>query len=152
MKTIKGVVHWYDKHSKRGCIISLDGIWYRIHEFTKIEFPIKENDHITFRLEESSIKPIVRWVKKSKKKYKLSKKKKTPKVSFRKIQVVDQFSGRIVILDGYHVSNYHWLEVRDNDDKIHAVQGLFSTPEGPIHMWNGTWEKYCGYENEEDND
>ncbi len=146
MKTIKGIIHWYDKHSKHGCIISMDGIWYRIHEFTKLNFKPKENDHITFRLSPDSIRPIVKWVKKSKTKHKLVKKKRTPQVSYKRIKVMDQFTGRLVTMGGYHISNFHWLEVRDNDDKVHAVTGLFNTKDGPIQMWNGTWEKYCGYE------
>lgn len=143
-KIIKGIIYWYDKHSKTGCIISLDHNWYRIHAFTKMEFVPKENEHITFKLVKDSIRPIIKWIKKSKQ-YKIKKIKRTPKVSYRRIRVIDQFTNRLITFGGYYISNYHWLEVRDNGNKLHAVTGMFNTPEEAIHMWNGTGEKCCGY-------
>lgn len=149
-KAIKGVIHWYDKESKHGCIVSLDSVWYRIHEFTKLignkNYIPKEGDHILFKLADDSVKPIVKIIKKTKKNHRIKKQKsKKPKVARRSIRIMDQFSGRLVTLSGYSVINYHWIEVRHDDNKMEAIQGLFNDPQGPIAMWNGTWDKYCGH-------
>lgn len=146
-KTIKGVIGWYDEHSKRGSIWSLDGTPYRIHEFSDLgDYIPTEGDHVTFRLKKDSCRPIMKWVKKSKSKHKIKKTKREPVVGPVTFTTQDQLSGRIVVMHGFRVTNYHWIEVRNDDNKLAAVTGLFNDAQGPIEMWNGTWEQYCGYE------
>lgn len=146
-KRIKGVINWYDEYSKEGSIISLDGIWYRIHQYTKLnKFTIpQEGDHITFQLALDSIRPIVQVVSKTKK-HKLPKtKKRIPIVKRVSIKVKDEFTGRRVSLSGYQVVNYHWLEVYKDDNKLEAITGMFNEPQGALAMWNGNWDEYCGH-------
>ena len=150
MKTIKGIISWYDASSKKGCIWSLDGTPYRIHEFSELKGfkkAPKDGEHVTLSLSNASTHPIIKWVKKSVKKHKLSNKKREPIIRPVTNTMQDSFSGQLVTISGFRVINYHWAEpeVQKDDNKLHAVTGLFSTPEGPLAMWEGRWEKYCGY-------
>lgn len=74
---------------------------------------------------------------------------KKPIVKKRIIKVTDPSFGGGVELDGYSVVNFTAEEVAGDDpeqNKLNAIVGLFNDQQGPIEMWNGTWEKYCGYE------
>lgn len=62
--TIFGRINWFDASSHRGCIISDDNVWYRIHEFTTIDVDhLEPNQRVEFQLVNSSIRPIVEAVR-----------------------------------------------------------------------------------------
>ena len=66
---IQGHVNWYDPNTGKGSIISDDGIWYRIHEFSEIQNQkqnaLKEKVRVEFELARDSVHPIVRNVRKA---------------------------------------------------------------------------------------
>lgn len=64
---MKGRINWYDFSSKHGSIVGTDNIWYRIHEFTEIDFgyigEVTSGQVVEFELVDSSVHPIVSKVK-----------------------------------------------------------------------------------------
>lgn len=64
---IFGQVNWYDPDSGQGSIISDDGIWYRIHEFSDIQKTLQhsltEKTRVAFDLVNDSIYPVIKNVR-----------------------------------------------------------------------------------------
>lgn len=60
-----GHINWYDHHSKRGCIIGSDNVWYRIHEFVLFEneFQLDSKVKVEFTLANTSVYPIIKTIK-----------------------------------------------------------------------------------------
>jgi cold shock CspA family protein len=65
-----GHINWYDPKSGKGSIIGDDGVWYRIHEFSKIEAKLSKSLNqkvrVEFELANDSVHPIIKSIRKSK--------------------------------------------------------------------------------------